>query len=422
MKVISPSFIACCCLVLAGAASAATPCRPFPQHVNYTEGSIKPSRPQRELDSATAAFYDIWKARYFHAGCVSGQAYIFYNREKTASSRDAISVSEGHGYGMLLTAMFAGHDPKAQESFDQLFSYFRAHQSAITPNLMSWQQFQGCVDKKGDNDSASDGDLDIAYALLLADQQWGSTGAVNYRAEALKVIAAVKSGEVNPAIPCLKPGDWAQPDMAQSKDTRISDFMPGHLRIFGLASGDALWGRLVDQGYGLVAHLQSVHAPDTGLLPDFAQHLDSPAAVPAKRKYMESAFDGQYFYNACRCPWRIGVDYLLTGDPRAKGALEKLNGFIEKKTVGDPEQIRAGYMLSGKVIHDDDTSLAFTAPFAVAAMADPSHPKWLDSLWKKIVDEPATDDDYYGNTIKLLCMVTASGNWWVPKVEVVKAE
>jgi len=404
-----PITMAC----LLGIASAA-PLRPFPQHSTYTEGSIKPSRPQAELDTATAAFYDVWKARYFHAGCKTGEAYIFYNREKTASSKDAISVSEGHGYGMLLTAFFAGHDPEAQESFDQLFAFFRAHQSHFTPSLMSWQQFRGCVDKAGDNDSASDGDLDIAYALLLADKQWGSTGAIDYHTEALKVIAAIKAGEVNLSIPSLKAGDWAREDMAQVSDMRVSDFMPGHLRVFGQASGDAIWGSMLDKSYGLVAHLQTRFSPETGLLPDFVEHLNQPSPTPAKRKYMESAFDGQYFYNACRCPWRLGIDFLLTGDPRAKAALEKMNSFIEKKTGGDPDQIRAGYMLSGKVIHSDDTSLAFTAPFGVAAMADPAHQRWLDHLWMHIEEVPAKDDDYYGNTLKLLCLVTLSGNWWAP--------
>ena len=32
-----------------------------------------------------------------------------------------------------------------------------------------------------------------ACALLMADRQWGSRGAVNYRKEALKVIAAIRA-------------------------------------------------------------------------------------------------------------------------------------------------------------------------------------------------------------------------------------
>ena len=136
--------------------------------------------------------------------------------------------------------------------------------------------------------------------------------------------------------------------------------------------------------------------------------------MPAGRRYLESAYDGDYFYNACRCPWRIGIDYLLTGDERAKAALEKINGFIRHTTDGDPEKIRAGYTLAGKAIHRDDTSLAFTAPFAVAAMCDATNQEWLDRLWAKIVKTPAEDDEYYGNTLKLLCLLALSGNWWSP--------
>ena len=49
----------------------------------------------------------------------------------------------------------------------------------------------------GKSYSATDGDLDIAFGLLLADKQWGSAGAINYLAEARKVIAAIKMFEMN---------------------------------------------------------------------------------------------------------------------------------------------------------------------------------------------------------------------------------
>jgi endo-1,4-beta-D-glucanase Y len=388
--------------------------KPFPQHVMYAAGSIAPKMAQEKMDAAAAAFYDVWKVRYLHAGCVGGQAYIDYNRENRAEDRDAISVSEGHGYGMMITAFFAGHDEKAQEAFDQLYAFFRAHPSHFNHDLMAWQQVRGCKSRKGDDDSASDGDLDIAYALLLAEAQWGSGGAIHYRKEALKVIAAIQKDEINVAIPSLKAGDWAQPGMAQVNDTRVSDFMPDHFRVFANASGNTIWTGLLDKEYQLIARLQSANAPATGLLPDFARRLNTATPVPAGAHYMESSFDGGYFYNACRCPWRIGTDYLLTGDPRARAALDKLNAFIQKATGGDPDHIRAGYTLAGKVIHADDTSLAFTAPFAVAGMADARNQEWLDRLWEKIVSVGPEEDDYYGNTIKLLCLVALSRNWWEP--------
>ena len=97
-----------------------------------------------------------------------------------------MTVSEAHGYGMLITAHMAGHDPKAKAYFDGLYRYFRAHPSKINPELMAWKQGDTgqAVVNVGGVDSATDGDMDIAYALLLADRQWGSDGEINYLAEA----------------------------------------------------------------------------------------------------------------------------------------------------------------------------------------------------------------------------------------------
>ena len=150
---------------------------------------------------------------------------------------------------------------------------------------MAWQQFRGCKERKGDDDSASDGDLDIAYALLLADAQWGSGGPINYRAEALKVIAALKEADLNTAIPSVKPGDWAQEKMPQINDTRTSDFMPDHFRAFAQATGDAIWERLLDKEYTLIGQLQGKFSPQTGLLPDFARRIDTATPPPCGARW-----------------------------------------------------------------------------------------------------------------------------------------
>src|SRR5262245_11238871 len=97
--------------------------------------ALRPSRPQAELDQATADFYDTWKARYLEAACASGQMRVV-----TAPDTEAYTVSEGHGYGMLATVIMAGHDPDAQAEFDGLYAYYAAHPSATTPGLMAWAQ------------------------------------------------------------------------------------------------------------------------------------------------------------------------------------------------------------------------------------------------------------------------------------------
>ena len=77
-----------------------------------------------------------------------------------------------------IVALMAGHDPDEQTIFDQLLHYARRHRSDFDRALMAWAQNEHCQDIEG-RDSATDGDLDIAYALLLADRQWGSTSGID---------------------------------------------------------------------------------------------------------------------------------------------------------------------------------------------------------------------------------------------------
>jgi endo-1,4-beta-D-glucanase Y len=388
------------------------PGRPFPQHTPYVAGSIKPTNiSSSALDDSVRAFYDRWKAHYLVPACTPGQYYIWGGTEIA----NGLDVSEGMGYGCLITAFMAGYDPNAQTYFDGLYNYYRAHPSENNHDLMAWKQLTGCV-SSADSNSATDGDLDIAYGLLLADKQWGSGGTINYFQSALRIIAAIRQDEINPVTNAVKLGDWAIPTDVMYHDTRTSDFLMNHFRAFGLATGDAVWDSVLNRCYSLVGLMQSSFSPATGLIPDFIRHVNA-SPIPATPNFLESPYDGHYYYNACRDPFRIGIDYLLTGDPRAYVALQKINSFIRTKTGDDPEKIRAGYRLNGTTIDTFDISMAFTAPFAVGAMIDSSNQQWLNNLWTTIDTTNFESNDYYGNTLKMLCLIALSGNWWNPETE-----
>ncbi len=401
---------------LASFAAEPGPLRPFPQHTHYATGSIKPSHvTQAQLDGVTSAFYDSWRKKYLVAGCEPRQFYVLDDETTAANAgQRTITVSEGHGYGMLITAFMAGHEPRAREIFDGLVRYYRAHPSAINPRLMAWNQVTSCINNPdGGNDSATDGDLDIAQALLLADAQWGSQGEINYRAEALALIAAIKKDEINPTTWTVKLGDWSAPKGKHYFGTRPSDFMGDHFRCFQSATGDADWKRVTDTCYRIIAEMQTKHSPSTGLIPDFVADANT-TPVPAKAKFLEGAHDGHYSYNSCRVPFRLGVDFLLTGEPRAKVALDRINNWIKSATAGKPDAIRAGYKLDGKLINKDDRTMAFTACFGVGAMSDAAHQEWLNALWSDIAASDSKYDRYFGRTLKMLCLIALSGNWWSP--------
>ncbi|BBI36306.1 glycosyl hydrolase family 8 [Cohnella abietis] len=391
------------------------PFKAFPQHTTYKKGSIKPNHvTQTQMDKTVKRLYDEWKAKYVKENpYVKGQYYVWY-ADGDWFKENEVTVSEAHGYGMLITALMAGHDADAKKYFDGMYRYFRAHPSSNNPDLMAWQQAdngKALVDVNG-VDSATDGDMDIAYALLLANKQWGSGGAINYLTQARKVINAIMKSEVNQTEWILKNGDWATSgDRALA--TRPSDFMLQHMKDFQVATGDTRWSKVINKTYSIMKSLYNNNSPNAGLLPDFVVKIKG-SFVPAPPEYLESEFDGDYNYNSSRTPWRIGTDYLLTGDDRAKAQLTTLNKWIRKKTNNDPHKIMAGYKLNGSAPIADYEDISFSAPLMVSAMLDSSNQAWLNKLWDYNTAVKTADELYFGNNLRLLSVIVVSGNWWTP--------
>ncbi len=404
-------LVAAALLALSGAVRAQN--HPFGSHpASYAAGSILPSNhAPAALDQATRDFYDAWKGRFLKQTCGAGRYVV---EAKTQSGN--LTVSEAHGYGMVLAALMAGHDPDARAIFDGMFTFFREHPSIFTPGLMAWYQRKSCGDAQG-GDSATDGDLDIAYALLLADKQWGSCGAIDYAAEAANVLAGIQTGEVDTSGSYLRLGDWTDPtdDPQYYQSTRSSDFMPDHLRAFAAASGNPVWTSILNHTYTVFDGLQTTHSPTTGLLPDFiANPLGTPS--PVGPGFLEGPNDGAYDYNACRDPWRLGTDFLVSGDARAKTAVQRMTTWIRAATGNDPANIQSGYQLDGTLSAGADyRSMAFVAPFGVGAMADATNQAWLNGIWDLVNATSLDAEAYYENTLKLLAMIVMSGNWWTPQ-------
>lgn len=226
-------------------------------------------------------------------------------------------------------------------------------------------------------------------------------------------MEAILEAEVHPAGTILV-GDWAGPGVPHHTGTRASDFMPGHLRAFQQATGDARWGQALDRGYALVDAMQTRHAPDTGLLPDFIVRATGDDPEPAPGGWLEGATDDDYSWNACRVPWRIAADAILTDEVRARRAVRRMTAWLREQTSGRPEHIRGGYTLDGGEL-GRGPEMAFLAPFGVAAMVRPSvgtHQRWLDALWEETATRPPVD--YYGDSIRMLSMILMSGNGWTP--------
>ncbi len=372
-----------------------------------------PSEPRAERLARLDAFWADWKAVYLAEGC--GGAYVDTSGDDKptwgGSAQETLTVSEAHGYGMLALVLMADRDPAARRLFDGMLAFYQAHPAASDPGLMAWNQTRDCRDAPdGGDSSATDGDLDIALALLLADQRWGGYwDAFNTAQYAILLNESTLGGT-------MRLGDWAT-DGEYGGASRSSDFMPATFAAFAKSGVDTagIWRKIRDRGYAVWGDIALRFAPSTGLVPDFLTGLPAPPR-PAGSNFLEGEGDGQFSWNALRFPWRLALDFLDTRELRAAAHLRTINGWIQRKTGGDPLRIATTYRLDGSVPDGQDRgSAAFIAMFAAAAVAGSGHPDadqaWMDRLWAALVAIPLPDEDYYGNTLKLLAMMALSGLW-----------
>ena len=320
-----------------------------------------------------------------------------------------LTVSEGMSYGMLITVLMAGYDPAAKTIFDGLLAVVRArpayNQGGATSKLMEWRlNRDGTGSGAGDGWNAMDGDEDIAMALLMANRQWGSAGRWNYLKEGIDTISAMKARNFNP--------NGASKGLPRPTDSRVSDYMTGHFKAYQAATGDAFWATAVQKSYDTMNHIQLAYAPTTGLLPDFVINTDSATPQPSPGLVADNnPFEGCYYYNSCRLPWRLATDFVTTNDSRFGTVCGKLMDFLERDSAGDPENMNCGWRLNGALL-GDHRGHSFVGPALAGAMVHPRFQTFLNALWTWNRDIPGYG--YYDNELQLIPMIVASGNWWNP--------
>ncbi len=382
--------------------------KPFPQQQNFVN-TIKPTVVlQSKMNESVANYYNFWKKEYLKKNNADSpyNGYLI-EMQGTGGTGEEKTTSEAHGYGMIIFSLMAGYDNKAKDYFDGMFNVYNHHRSKINNNLMSWIVSKDESNSK-DADSATDGDLDIAYALLMANKQWGSAGEIDYMTYAKKIITDGIKASLVDELNHIRLGDWANID-GYLYTTRPSDWMLSHFRAFYEATEDTFWLTLIDSLHEFIDILQKKYAPTTALMPDFVIGED---IMPAPANFLEAENDGNYNWNACRTPWRFAMDYIHNQNDTAKGFVCKMLDWLMTKTSGKPQNIYNGYTLDGKELKQEEWNKtpAFSAPFVVASMVDKKYQSFLNEGWLFLKDNKS--GAYYDRTINLLSLLAISGNWW----------
>jgi len=381
--------------------------KPFPQAVSWP-GCIKPNNvTQATLNSDVTAYYTYWKSQHLKQSTVNTQRY-YVKANSTGGSAEAITNSEAHGYGMLITVLMAGYDANAKTYYDGLYRMYDSHRSVNNNNLMQWQVMPD--ERSRSIGSATDGDMDIAYSLLLAHYQWGSIGAINYLDAAKKMITnGLKASYISPALRLRLADDEGYDDYS----TRPSDWMFDHIHAFATHTNDNVWNDLATNLYSVYSQIITGYSSNTGLISDFVMYANPQPAPPYQPQEDEGPTTGKYYYNACRVPLRVVMDYAQYNTASAKTIANKIVTWSKTATGGSPAKIRAGYELNGTALSGSNYETAvFIAPIVAAATCDAAHQQFLNSGWSTIKN---MREGYFEDTYNMLCMLYISGNFWKPE-------
>ena len=356
--------------------------QPFPANFVFTNGLMASTR--NSLDAQNN--YKIWKDN-FVTSCSN-------NRFRIKFDNPSETVSEGIGYGMLL-AVYSGD----KTLFDGLWLYYKDNVNAN--GVMNWK-INGCSGINGAN-GATDAELDVAFALIVADYQWASTGAINYKNDAKTLIAAVKAHEIEANTFVLKPGD----QFGGSQITNPSYFSPAYYRVFGTFTNDiSFWNAVAAKSYTIINNNLNVNNAVGGLVSDWCS--ESGAYSSQAGGYNNAG--KTYTYDAARTPWRIAVDYLWFGNPDAKLYAKKSSDFV-RVNLGGSANIKDGYNQNGTLIGQWHNA-TFVGAFACAAMAGENQAH-LDASYNDLnnLNEP---NSYFNHTLKTLYSFLLTGNFYLP--------
>ncbi|HRQ45187.1 MAG TPA: glycosyl hydrolase family 8, partial [Candidatus Goldiibacteriota bacterium] len=357
---------------------------PFPQEANYPYGI----RATNASSSTIQGKYDTWKATYVQNSSVCAGCLKVVSPEPVPGYGGGYTVSEGIAYGMLMSVYMDD-----QTTFDGL-AKFKINRGNNTPgkpsNLLPW-----IIDSSGniiDQGSATDADIDIAFAFLMADKQWGGSGTIGttYLGQAQLEIADIKSYD-KALDNHLKPGDqW-------DDHTFPSYFITAFIREFQTVDGDAVWATVANKCFTMI---NTAANSTTGLIGEII--TTTGAAID----YDKNGVDGRkYDYNSCRVPWRTAMDYAWYGTAAADTYTTKLSTFFNSK---GPTGIVDGYYYQNGTSYGYNNNAAFVGPAGCSFMVTTNQTS-LNSFYTRTSSFGATES-YYNGALQVLTMLFMSGN------------
>lgn len=385
--------------------AAGTPKFPFPQNYKYPYGTM----PSTFFNAQTKAMYEkSFIGKYYVESTDKTMARVKFIQDNELEST---TVSEGIGYGMLITVYMAGCDAtqpdREYNMFKRLWKYYQFNSN--THKIMNWKvdDFTGKVvgGLPENSNGATDAELDVAQALLMAYKQWGDKQFLD---DAMMMINAIWDYEMDYKF-ILKPGD------AFDNYKNPCYFVTNAMALFAKVDPNSThkWNAAVDAMYDLTLKVQN---KTTGLVPDW---VNSDAGYSYISGVITDKFESYYLYDAIRVQWRMAQAYSWYGHDKARQVCDLATSWSNNLTGGSPWAMKDGYTLDGKEAWT--TGVAFLADkgkysnacfaggFASGGMVDNKFQAYLNKGFEQTATD-ITGTTYFVETTQLLYSLFMGGN------------
>jgi len=237
-----------------------------------------------------------------------------------------ITTSEGQSYAMLRAAWMNDHD-----TFKGVWLWTQHHlQHRLNDKLISWK-WQN--DTLADPANATDGDIDIALALLFG---YKTFGIEQYLTDAQLIINDIWEQaviDVNGTYHLVS-SNKSHGQVPTGVLFNPSYMSPAHFRLFAEVDSnpDHDWNKLADDTYVIINNLKRQY--QTPLIKNWyvvnqnsGQYLDAAPYVGESANY--------FSYDAFRIFWRLWLDYAWNNNKSAENYLGQVGNYMDRNFSGN---------------------------------------------------------------------------------------
>jgi oligosaccharide reducing-end xylanase len=370
-------------------------------HLRPLAGPASYPNPARDVlglsDAEISAKLEATYAQLFHGDPTTEAIYYEWGTDQ-AYVWDVLHGdvrTEGMALGMLISVELDKRD-----EFDRLWRYAKdvlLHTSG--PNEGFFSSF--CGQEDGDPCSDPYGQQQLATALLFAHGRWGSAGDIDYEADTLSVLEALRREEAaseeaaSTFVSMFDPVTKLVRDVPEATSlgvTRPSSVMPAYYELWAQATADTFWSDAAASGRSFLANAADA---STGLLPLRATF--DGAALSGSDTFEPEGYRAQI---------NIGLDAVWFDDPWARAENDRLLEFFFSQGI---DVYGRSYTLAGELIDASrEPPLIYVNGVTAIGAGHAARNAFIEAAWN--LEQPTGFPRYYSGLLHLVSLLALSGN------------